>query len=195
MVKDLSAPALLTVAANGASTDHPRLSSLHNELSRRGRDELGAEGFGLEGLAAEIILEMRYAGQSYELAVDVDSLAPASFLPLFHAAHHERYGHSDSSRPVEVVTLHLKLTLPSPVEVTVRSPAMRANSPSPLLTRRNVWWDKKPHSTPIYDRTLLSPGLTFHGPAIVVQMDATTAIPPGWRAEVDDVMNLILEIT
>jgi len=194
MVKDLSAPALLTVEANGASTDHPRLSSLNNELSRRGRDELGAEGFGLEGLAAEIILEMRYAGQSYELAVGVDSLAPASFLPLFHAAHHERYGHSDSSRPVEVVTLHLKLTLPSPVEA-MGSPAQHADSLNPLLTHRDVWWNNACLNTSVYDRTQLSSGFTFDGPAIVVQMDATTAIPPDWRAQADDVANLILEIT
>ena len=37
------------------------------------------------------------------------------------------------------------------------------------------------------------PGATFAGPAVVVQMDSTTAVPPGWRAEVDASGNLVLE--
>jgi N-methylhydantoinase A len=42
-------------------------------------------------------------------------------------------------------------------------------------------------------RERLRPGDTFAGPAIVPQMDATTVVPPGWTARVDDEANLILE--
>ena len=38
----------------------------------------------------------------------------------------------------------------------------------------------------------LDVGASFAGPAIVEQFDATTAIPPGWRAAVDGFRNLIL---
>ncbi len=31
------------------------------------------------------------------------------------------------------------------------------------------------------------------GPAVIVQMDATTAVPPGWRGAVDPFGNLVLE--
>ena len=30
------------------------------------------------------------------------------------------------------------------------------------------------------------------GPAVVLQMDATTVIPPGWEAKVDDYGNLVI---
>jgi N-methylhydantoinase A len=45
----------------------------------------------------------------------------------------------------------------------------------------------------IYDRERLRAGHRFDGPAIVVQMDATTAVPPDWRATVDAWGNLVLE--
>jgi N-methylhydantoinase A len=47
--------------------------------------------------------------------------------------------------------------------------------------------------TAIYDRAQLDVGVTFAGPAIVEQFDATTVVPPGWRAFVDRHSNLILE--
>jgi N-methylhydantoinase A/oxoprolinase/acetone carboxylase beta subunit len=47
----------------------------------------------------------------------------------------------------------------------------------------------------IYDRNKLSVGVSFAGPAIVEQFDATTVVPPGWHAFVDRYGNLILERT
>jgi N-methylhydantoinase A len=47
--------------------------------------------------------------------------------------------------------------------------------------------------TAIYDRDKLGVGASFSGPAIVEQFDATTVVPPGWRAAVDAFGNLILE--
>jgi N-methylhydantoinase A/oxoprolinase/acetone carboxylase beta subunit len=45
----------------------------------------------------------------------------------------------------------------------------------------------------LYERDKLDIGASVDGPAIVEQFDATTVIPPGWRASVDPRGNLILE--
>jgi len=45
---------------------------------------------------------------------------------------------------------------------------------------------------PCYARHRLNPGMTFDGPAIVDQDDATTLIFPNFRARVDPAGNLIL---
>ncbi|MBI2322017.1 MAG: hypothetical protein HYU88_07975, partial [Chloroflexi bacterium] len=45
----------------------------------------------------------------------------------------------------------------------------------------------------LYARARLAPGQAFGGPAVVVQEDATTAVPPGWAARVDGYGNLLLE--
>lgn len=44
-----------------------------------------------------------------------------------------------------------------------------------------------------YDRERLPPGAVFDGPALVLQMDSTVLVPPGWSARVDGYHNLILE--
>ena len=50
-----------------------------------------------------------------------------------------------------------------------------------------------PERTPIYQRDELHSGNALQGPAIVVQMDTTTVIPPGWNGLVDPLGNLVLE--
>jgi N-methylhydantoinase A len=47
----------------------------------------------------------------------------------------------------------------------------------------------------LYERDRLDPGAVLTGPAIVEQFDATTAIPPGWRATVDGFRNLVMSRT
>jgi len=36
----------------------------------------------------------------------------------------------------------------------------------------------------------LAAGARLQGPAIVDQLDSTTLVPPGWRAEVDEWLNI-----
>jgi len=47
--------------------------------------------------------------------------------------------------------------------------------------------------TPCYARGRLAPGVSFTGPAVVDQGDATTLIVPGIRARIDHAQNMILE--
>jgi N-methylhydantoinase A len=130
-------------------------------------------------------------------------LAPASFLPVFHALHQERYSHSDPARTTEVVNLRVRLTMATSALEMRRLAPSRAD---PLLGHRQVWFPSPsrgegrgegavdgPTQAAVYDRSRLSPGDTLAGPAIVVQMDATTAIPPGWSGAVDAWGNLVLE--
>jgi N-methylhydantoinase A len=151
------------------------------------------EGFALDGITVRTILDMRYAGQSYELPATTDSLDPDAFVALFHEAHRTRYGHSDPSRAVEVVNLRVKLVLPgSTVGARHASPLRHANAPSSAVDR-DVWFDGVPTPTAVCDRAALGPGAAFRGPVVVTQMDSTTVIPPGWRATVDSRANLVLE--
>ena len=50
----------------------------------------------------------------------------------------------------------------------------------------------KSFETTFYRRALLPVGKIFPGPAIVLQMDSTTVIPPRWSAINDAAGNLIL---
>ena len=49
--------------------------------------------------------------------------------------------------------------------------------------------------TPIYRHSELPAGCVLEGPAIVEQLDSTTVIPPGVRAETDEWLNLRIHLT
>ena len=50
-----------------------------------------------------------------------------------------------------------------------------------------------PLTTPLYERDKLTCGNQVQGPALVVQMDSTIVVPPGWGGPVDSFGNLMLE--
>ena len=48
--------------------------------------------------------------------------------------------------------------------------------------------------TVFYRRERLPVGETFHGPAVVLQRDSTTVVPPGSTALADEAGNLVIAI-
>ncbi len=90
--------------------------------------------------------------------------------------------------------LRVRVSVPkyAPRQLPAADPA-----PPPAPARkgtRQVYFDaRQAIATMIYDRELLPVGAMFGGPAIVEQFDATSVVPPAWRASVDRYRNLILE--
>ena len=162
-----------------------------------------AEG-GIEANARRVALsvDMRYAGQNYELSVPlrtgpvteatIDGLAAG-----FAAAHQRLYGFVAEDDPMQLVTFRAEAT------GIVRKAELRPTAeagPDPRRaerSRRDVWLPEVGGfvSCPIYDRDGLAPGNRIEGPAIVEQMDATTLIVPGTHATVDPYLNLLLELS
>ena len=61
--------------------------------------------------------------------------------------------------------------------------------------RRDVYFDGEAVETPVYERSDLPAGVRFEGPAVIDQLDTTTLVPPGVRAEVDEYLNIRLEVS
>ena len=118
---------------------------------------------------------MRYEGQGGELAIPWEGTEAAA-LAAFRAAHQALYGFTMDA-PAEFVTLR--------VEATGRMPAAAAG-------RLVAAAMPDPDDVPVLDRNKLGAGAAFRGPAIVTQLDATTLVPPGWRAEVLDTGAILL---
>jgi N-methylhydantoinase A len=57
---------------------------------------------------------------------------------------------------------------------------------------RDVWFEGGWRKTPVYQRESLPP--RFEGPAIIEQLDCTTVLEPGNRAEVDPLGNLVVTV-
>jgi len=169
-----------------------RLAAVFRDLAARGWQEIAGEGLPRESVQVLTALDMRYAGQSFELVVPFDDLSTGDLMGRFHAAHKERFGYSMPGDPVEVVNLRMKLL------GAVQRPALPREAPggsdpfAALRGERPVWFTE-PLPARIYDRERLHAGNVIPGPAIINQLDATTVINPGWTGRVDAAGSLILE--
>lgn len=152
-----------------------------------------AEDLPAPGRTMELALDLRYVGQNFELIVPVaagpalgaaDLPDAATLRDLFFAAHDRAYGFHDTDAAVEIVNFRMtargRLYDPPPLPALDAAPT----TPAPV-GRRPVWFDASGAvDTPVFRRETLAPGLTFDGPAIVDQLDATTPVFPGDRVEV-----------
>ena len=149
-------------------------------------------------------LDLRYTGQGYELRTPLDGLARGALTPAAMAAararfderHARAHGHAASDRPVEVVSYRVRVRVASPKYAARAEAAPQTPRPvgSAEKGARQVFFDPAaPVRATVYERDRLDVGVRVHGPCIVEQFDATTVVPPGWSAQVDDYRNLVLE--
>jgi N-methylhydantoinase A len=171
-------------------------------LEAKARGELAAEGMNAADASWWRELDLRYAGQGYELRTALDGLyvgriAAATLNDArhcFHERHAQIHGHAAKDRPVEVVSYRLRVRVAVPkYEPLAEAKAVPRSAAAARKGERTVYFDGATDMTAaLYERDALAVGMTVAGPAIVEQFDATTVIAPGWRAEVDRYRNLIL---
>jgi len=196
VVRDVSRSVLLRVAASGARSQPGKWAEFRRDIERRfaqlereARAELRRDRLAAGSAAAERSLDVRYVGQSYELAVPWDE----TLAERFHRMHERAYGYADPGRALEVVNLRVRLTIPTPQPPSRRMRnAKRARPDGALIQNRNVWFGGRFYPTPLYERTQLTPGTRFRGPAIVAEYSSTTVVPPDFDCSVDDYFNLVL---
>jgi N-methylhydantoinase A len=188
-----------------------RLDPMHAEeifrdMEAKAASELAEEGLDPSAAAFERDLDMRYAGQGYELRVPLsglwqktlDGAALAAVRKRFDDVHERIHGHAAKEKAVEVVSYRVRVRVGVPKFSPQPLPARPPSTPpaAAIKATRQVFFDaQQPTATTIYDRERLAVGVAFSGPAIVEQFDATTVVPPAWRAAVDRYSNLILERT
>ncbi|AWW41646.1 hydantoinase/oxoprolinase family protein [Streptomyces cadmiisoli] len=162
------------------------------QLRAVARDQLQAQGVPLEDADFSFSADMRYEGQGFEMHVDLPhgtGTSTGQLLEGFHEVHARRYGHAESSRAVQVVTVRLAVTRPRPPLV---------------LPRVDIDTELPVHTSPITEkgtvveavfrsRRGLAVGAKQRGPAVIEDGTSTTFVPTGWFAHVDEHTNLLLE--
>ena len=84
---------------------------------------------------------------------------------------------------------------PAPAPFQASPPTAGSDAGSEASARRLVRFSAERRETPILRRETLEPGSRLEGPAIIEQLDTTTVLPPGFRADVDGAGNLIVAVT
>jgi N-methylhydantoinase A len=159
--------------------------------------ELRDDGFPPKQIKIQRALDMRYAGQGYEITMPCDAAALqdgglAGLRRQFDQQHRSMFGHMAPEQAVEVVSYRVRgLGLVPPVELPRFKPTGATLADAQRETRR-VRFDGRDVDCPIYQRERLDVGLTLRGPAILDQFDCTTVIHAGQSARVDEWKNLIV---
>jgi N-methylhydantoinase A len=178
--------------------------SVFAELEGKAHAELAAEQMNPADASLTRELDLRYAGQGYELRTSLEGLyrglltrdSLLSVRERFDERHAQVHGHAAKERSVEVVSyrLRLRVSVPKYRQREEPPPPVPAPLASAIKGSRIVYFDgTTPTQATLYERDALDIGVTVPGPAIVEQFDATTVIPGGWRARVDFYRNLVLE--
>lgn len=147
---------------------------------------VAAAGDGNGEAEPEVVYELRYAGQAFQLPVpgpvDPD---PAELIAGFEAAHEERYGHRDPDGEVVLVDVRLALVSPGPQLHPVAA-AAGALAESARPVRFGEEWVE----TPVL-RGEPPAGTAATGPVVFELPESTLVLPPGWEASVDDAGTIV----
>jgi N-methylhydantoinase A len=141
-------------------------------------------------------VDLRYAGQAFELTVDApdwplndDTLG--RLADAFDAEHARTYGHSlPRAHKREIVALRVVGTVVSdrpPAEILTVG---RGSPTDQDATRQAYFGEHGWLETRIVSRAQLREALP--GPLIVEEADSSAIVPPGWTAELDGRHNIVI---
>jgi len=183
---------VLTVLNTAGEDEFAQLNRDFEALIDQARAQLEADGIPADKHRFRKIMECRYAGQGFELRADVPDEALGKdnvqqVIESFFDHHKQVYGHAFRDQLTEAITLRVVAFAEASGSLSLPDLARggRVNPEEAVLyTRKTTFDDGKHHDTPRYARLQLVTDDVIHGPAIVVQHNSTTLVPPAWSARV-----------
>ena len=174
-----------------------RINAMVDELVERCRRDLEKDGVAAERQKFQKLAECRYHGQGFELRAQlpegkVTAANLANVVASFHQQHRLDYGYHFEDGEVELITIRvIGREDVTPLKVTrIDKVAGQDISGALLYSRPTTFDDGQTVDTPRYDRGQLKAGHRIAGPAILIQHNATTLLPPGYVADVAEFGNL-----
>jgi N-methylhydantoinase A len=179
------------------STSLDDVTALLEEMDAQVRAGLAADGVPADTVEVTFEVDLRYAGQAFEvpMAVTLPALRSNGLVMLSDAfdAEHRRLFTFNMDAEHELVNLRavamgLKLELPS-----IPLPKGDGNPVAAKVRDHELWMDGAAQAAVIYDRSKLKAGDKIVGPAVVTEMDSTTLIETRHIGRVDDFGNILIE--
>jgi N-methylhydantoinase A len=144
---------------------------------------------GMEGAELEVVYELRYRGQAFELPVPGPARPdPAQLAEDFATEHEARYGYRDPGGGLELVTIRVAAVEPG------SDPRPRAAGDGNVTEGER---DARFDGSWVKARVLRGEpeaGFAAEGPCVFELPEATLVLPPGWRASVDDTGTISAEV-
>jgi N-methylhydantoinase A len=186
-----------------ADADLDRLNRDFKRLDAEARTQLERDGVAEGGVQIVYAADCRYVGQGYELRVPMplDELTTDSikrFWDEFNRLHKEEYGHAFPGNPIELVNIRVVASghVPKMPEVP---PPSAGSLKTAQVGSADVYFAGnagalKAHKAQLYERAKLPIEARVAGPAVLLQVDSTTIVPPGASAEVLKTGDLLIRV-
>ena len=198
----VTAPSFEMVRADVApleSADLTRITAFLGEMEAAGKALVSTCGVAPAKLTTVIEANVRFYGQSFELAVPVRGALSARELARikqrFFDLYRARYHRLNRDVPVELVSWRVIIKGPTP-KVSISAPRDAKRGKSALKGQRKVFMPEAGSfvNCPIYDRYALHEGDRLQGPAVIEEHESTVVVGPDAAIEVDKHCNLWVRI-
>ena len=186
-----------TIVATTKDATPDLYNSFFDDMRKEAVQDMAAEGFGETELAFTASSDMRYSGQSWELSVPVPThIGSAEEFRACDAAfeeiHKRTYGYTLQDT-IMLVNLRLSVfaVIPS-LEFKRYEKEKDVSAQAAVKGSRSMMFDGTFYDSITYDRSKMQVGCVIQGPAMIEEYAASTPIPPGHQAEIDEYRNIVI---
>jgi N-methylhydantoinase A len=179
-------------------TDVAELVALLDEMASQTRAELTADGIPEDTITSEFEVDVRYAGQAFEVPLTIDQVTLHEkgidgILDRFNEEHLRLFTFNMET-PHEIVNLRAVAMGEAPILPAAVLPKGDGNPATAKIRDHVMWMDGAEQQGAIYDREKLRQGDVITGPAIITEMDSTTLVETGCVAKIDAVGNILINL-
>jgi 5-oxoprolinase (ATP-hydrolysing) len=167
-----------------------RIATVLEQLAGTARNEVSGQGVDDARITVRRRLHLRYEGT--DTSLEVDFADAAVMADSFAEMHRQRYGFTMPEKALIVETAAVEAIGASDQSADADL-APVATGDAISVDHVTAHMDGAAHTTPVFARDALAPGITIDGPAIVSEAVATTIIEPGWRATMTERGDLVIE--
>jgi len=182
-----------------AELERADLAATLAEQEREALAALAEEGVSQDSARVQHLIDIRYIGQEYTLTIPLlgaSEPTSASFEQAisdrFDDAHNTRFGHANPGAPTELVAVR------STGLGDLRRAEAERFSGQPNgdhgSVARSIVFGRRERDAEVVHRDRLRPGSALDGPAVIIEATATTVVPPGSTARIDEFGTIVIEI-
>ncbi len=172
----------------------PEMDAILAAQVAAGRALLDAERAPVDAVEVLHEADLQYEGQTHLFRIAVTApFDPARVAADFAEQYRQRFSIVLKGLRPRLVNLRTAVFGRRAAFPLSRLAGEAGAAPPPPASRR-AWFAGTWHDTAVLRREHLKPGDSIAGPAIIEQLDTTTVIEPGARAEVDRLGNLIITV-
>lgn len=172
-------------------------NQVYADMKAQALRDMETEGYEEDRIVFSASADMRYAGQSWELSVPIDSHVDSTeklqeYAKAFCDIHTRTYGYTLEDDITFVNFRFSAFGVVDGMEFVETPEKTNASAEAAVKGSRQLYFNGEYVDSTVYDREKMEPGCSITGPAIIEEYAASTPIPPKFKAKIDRYRNIII---